>query len=134
LGKRVGVYDQDFKAVEDYDLTSRVISPAMSRKDLPAFWRRCLCIHPFMKGLGCQYSNGVWNPRHHIDISSMPEIVGDAGILINPRQSRIADAMQRALTDPAHEKLVRWSSTKQFSGNDGAGNLAIYKRCSAALY
>jgi glycosyltransferase involved in cell wall biosynthesis len=42
------------------------------------------------------------------NVSSLPEVVGDAALLIDPHDSdAIADAMQRVLSDPALQKAMR---------------------------
>ena len=67
-------------------------------------WPRCSCSRRSTKGSACRRSKRWPAARRSItsNVSSLPEVVGDAALLIDPYDAgAIADAMRRVLTDAA---------------------------------
>ncbi len=127
-----------FSTVKELGLADRVSFPGfIPQFDLPVVYSLASVFVysslyegfglPVLEAMAC----GV--PVITSNISSMPEIVGGAGILVDPHNEvELAEAMQRVLTDRAlHDKLARdgRERSKQFSWERTAREtLAIYKR------
>jgi glycosyltransferase involved in cell wall biosynthesis len=67
------------------------------------------------------------------NVSSLPEIVGDAGLLIDPNDSKaLADALERALTDDTWRNTARekgLARAAQFSWEESARiALSVYEQ------
>lgn len=82
------------------------VLPALPLEDLVALYRGALCLlHPsFVEGWGMPVSEALAAgcPVVTSDRSSMPEVTGDAGLLVDPESERsIADALARLAGDAA---------------------------------
>lgn len=113
-GRRGWMHAELFQVVEDLGLRGRVIFLGyVPDEDLPLLYNAAdLFVYPSLyEGFGLPVleamSCGV--PVITSNVSSMPEIAGDTGILVNPHDAdALADAMQLVLTDRAlRDKLAR---------------------------
>jgi glycosyltransferase involved in cell wall biosynthesis len=96
-----------YRAVSDLRLTERVHFIGFARDDdLPALYSEAACLAypslyegiglPVLEAMAC----GI--PAVTSNISSMPEVAGEAALLVDPYDvSALADALQRLLTDDA---------------------------------
>ncbi|HVO71574.1 MAG TPA: glycosyltransferase family 1 protein, partial [Aggregatilineaceae bacterium] len=96
-----------YRAVGDLHLTGRVHFIGFARdEDLPALYSEAACLAypslyegiglPVLEAMAC----GI--PVVTSNISSMPEVAGDAALLVDPYDvAALADALQRLLTDDA---------------------------------
>jgi glycosyltransferase involved in cell wall biosynthesis len=71
--------------------------------------------------------------------SSLPEVVGDAALLVNPREvGEIANAIERVITDSALRDELRTkglAQAKKFSWERAAREtLAVYQRVSGSKF
>jgi glycosyltransferase involved in cell wall biosynthesis len=138
VGQRGWMNDKVFEVAKDLTLSSRVIFTGyVPERDLPFLFSSAeVFVYPstyegfglpVLEALAC----GI--PVITSNVSSMPEIVGDAGILVNPLDEvELADAMQRVLTDRVlHAKLARdgRARSKMFSWERTAREtLMVYER------
>jgi glycosyltransferase involved in cell wall biosynthesis len=106
-------YDEVFRAVEQMDLVERVIFPGYVKgDDLPALYSGAdLFVLPSLYegfGLPVLEAMACGTPVVASNVSSLPEIVGDAGVLADPTDSgALARAMIRVLMDPARAADLR---------------------------
>jgi glycosyltransferase involved in cell wall biosynthesis len=136
-GSRGWMDTEIFSTIRELDLTSRVCFPGyVPQQELPALYNAAdLFVYPSLYegfGLPVLEAMACGVPVVTSNISSMPEIAGDAGILVNPRDAdALAEAMARVLTDralrdtlaskgPARAKSFSWKRTAQET-------LAVYR-------
>ncbi len=104
-GRRGWLYDDIFARISALNLTDHLIwleNPAWH--DLPALYSgaRVLALPSHYEGFGLTALEAMacGTPPVVADRSSLPEVVGDAGILVNPDDpSSIADGLARVLSD-----------------------------------
>lgn len=104
-GRRGWLFEQLFRLSEQLDLTKQVIwleNPPDA--DLPALYggARLLCLPSFYEGFGLPALEAMacGTPVVVSDRGSLPEVVGDAGSLVNPDDpASIAAGLHRILTD-----------------------------------
>jgi glycosyltransferase involved in cell wall biosynthesis len=113
-GRRGWMYAELFQAVEDLGLRERVIFLGyVPDEDLPLLYNAAdLFVYPSLYegfGLPVLEAMACGVPVITSNVSSMPEITGDTGILVNPHDTdALADAMHLVLTDRAlRDKLAR---------------------------
>jgi glycosyltransferase involved in cell wall biosynthesis len=106
IGGAQGWYHQEvFSAVEKLGLREDVIFPGyIPREELPHWYNAAdLFIYPSLYegfGLPPLEAMACGTPVITSNLSSLPEVVGEAGILVNPDSvEEIAEAMHRVLTD-----------------------------------
>lgn len=112
-GRRGWLYDDIQRTVETLALGDRVIwveNPP--RDDLPALYSgaAALALPSHYEGFGLTALEAMacGTPPVVSDCSSLPEVVGDAGLLVNPDDAgSIADALRRLLTDSALHDTLR---------------------------
>lgn len=103
-----------FSTMKELGLASRVCFPGyIPQPDLPALYSAAdLFVYPSLyEGFGLPVLEALacGIPVITSNVSSMPEVAGDAGILVNPRRvDELADALWRILTDrELHDELAR---------------------------
>ncbi len=104
-GKKGWLYDEIFRRVADLDLTDRVIFTGyVPNTDLPALLTgaRALVLPSLYEGFGFTLLEAMTcgTPVICSNVSSLPEVAGDAAILVNPHNTtEIATALERVLRD-----------------------------------
>lgn len=104
-GPRGWHHQEVFAAVEELDLLDSVMFPGyISREELPLWYSAAHCfVYPSLYegfGLPPLEAMACGTPVITSNASSLPEVVGDAGMLVSPSNAEeIADAMHRLLTD-----------------------------------
>lgn len=112
-GRRGWLYDDIQRTAEDLALGDHLIwveNPP--RGDLPALYSGAAALtlpsHYEGFGLTALEAMACGTPPVASDRSSLPEVVGDAGLLVNPGDAdSIADALRRLLTDSALRDTLR---------------------------
>ncbi len=127
-----------YQSVQAYGLGERVHFIGFARdEDLPALYAeaRCLAYPSLYEGIGLPVLEAMacGIPVVTSNISSMPEIAGDAALLIDPYQvSDLADALRRLLTDESLRMgLIRrgFAQAAYFTWERAASQLReIYQR------
>ncbi|KAA5806376.1 glycosyltransferase family 4 protein [Thermoanaerobacterium thermosaccharolyticum] len=103
VGKKGWLYDEIFNEVRNLSLENNIIFTGyVSDEDLPAFYKNAiLFIYPSKYegfGLPPLEAMSFGCPVITSNISSLPEVVGDAGILVNPESvEELSDAMDSIL-------------------------------------
>lgn len=94
-----------YRAVDDFDMAGRVHFTGFARdEDLPALYSeaRCLAYPSLYEGFGFPVLEAMAcaTPAVASNISSMPEVAGDAALLVDPYDvDALADALRRLLVD-----------------------------------
>lgn len=141
-GGKGWLYDETLQTVTDLGLNdSTFFLGRVPDEDLHALYvgARCL-IHPaYYEGFGLPPLEAMacGTPTIVSDVSSLPEVVGDAALLVNPRNTEeIAVAMHRLLTDDAlHAELAEKGLQRAatFSWERAASKtLEVYRQVVAA--
>ncbi|MCR6545324.1 glycosyltransferase family 4 protein [Dehalobacterium formicoaceticum] len=113
LGKPSRDYPSLIKLVESLDLEEWVLFPGfIPMQDLPFFYNAGdLFAYPsFYEGFGLPPIEALacGTPTIVSNVSSLPEVVGDAALLVNPHDLlALAGAMHRVLTEPVLEQELR---------------------------
>ncbi len=123
--------------VDSLDLGSRVhLCGYVSDAELQAIYAgaRCLLMPSLYEGFGLPVLEAMQHgvPAIASSTSSLPEVVGDAGVLVNPySEKELASAITRIVHEPGlHEDLSRRASarTEQFSWQRAAEEtLALFE-------
>ena len=139
-GKCAWLYDETLRAIKELHLSDSVILTGyVPESDLPALYSAALCfVYPsYFEGFGlppleamqCGVPVIVGNQ------TSLPEVVGDAGVLIDPFDvEALAAAIEKVITDSnlraelsvqglARAKLFNWRETARQT-------LAVYRKAS----
>jgi glycosyltransferase involved in cell wall biosynthesis len=126
-----------FSTIQALDLTSRVCFPGyVPQQELPALYSAAdLFVYPSLYegfGLPVLEAMACGVPVITSSVSSMPEITGDAGILVNPRDvDGLAEQMRRILTDRARRDRLAYAGmerAKSFSWERAAREtLSVYQ-------
>jgi glycosyltransferase involved in cell wall biosynthesis len=105
VGGRGWLENPIYQAVKDFQLTDRVHFTGFARdEDLPALYSDAICLaypslyegfgFPVLEAMACG------TPAVTSTVSSMPEVAGDAALLIDPYNvEALVDALRRLLTD-----------------------------------
>ncbi|MBI4498237.1 MAG: glycosyltransferase family 4 protein [Chloroflexi bacterium] len=136
-GGRGWMDDDIFRLVDDLDLGDRVCFPGYVPEEELALWYSAadLLVYPSVYegfGLPPLEAMACGTPVIVADRSSLPEVVGDAGITFPPeRADALADAIAEALADPARREALRAAGlcrAQQFSWSRTAqGVFAAYR-------
>jgi glycosyltransferase involved in cell wall biosynthesis len=137
-GKRAWLYRETLRAVESYKLHNFVtFTGYVSEADLPALYTGALCfVYPsYFEGFGLPPLEAMQcgTPVIAGDRTSLPEVVGAAGLLVNPFDERaIADAIGRLIDDislRAHLRRAGLERARLFDWRKTAREtVAVYER------
>lgn len=126
-GRKGWLYDSLFARVERAGLGERIVFPGyIPEEDVPALLSAAAAfVFPSLyEGFGIPVleAGGCGVPVITSNTSSLPEVAGDAALLVDPHDvDAVADAMYRVVTDPAlaaeltrrgHENVKRFSWEK----------------------
>jgi glycosyltransferase involved in cell wall biosynthesis len=138
VGRKGWMYDDLFRSVASLDLTERVVFTGyVPEEDLPLLYNAAdVFVYPSIyEGFGLPVLEALacGTPVITSNISSMPEILGEAGILVKPEEADgLADAMSRVTQDgELRKRLVRQGleRAKLFTWDRAAqATLAVYER------
>ncbi|HHT62372.1 MAG: glycosyltransferase family 4 protein [Bacillota bacterium] len=137
LGKPSRDYPGLIKLVESLDLQEWVLFPGfIPMQDLPFFYNAGdLFVYPsFYEGFGLPPIEALacGTPTVVSNVSSLPEVVGDAAIMVNPHDLvALAAAMHRVLTEPDLEtelrrKGLRWAENFSWT-KTAAQTIKVYQ-------
>jgi glycosyltransferase involved in cell wall biosynthesis len=107
IGQKGWLYESFFQKLSALGLEDRVIFPGyVDEADLPAWYQLAeLFVFPSLYegfGLGPLEAMACGKPVVVSNRSSLPEVVGEAGLLIDPTNTAaLTEAMRRVLADPA---------------------------------
>lgn len=121
VGKKGWLYEEIFKKVKKLGLTEKVIFTGyVSHEDLPAFYQqaRCFVLVSLYEGFGLPVLEAMHYgcPVVSSNVSSLPEVVGKAGILVNPNKAgEITDGIKKAIK--SRKELIEkgYQQAKKFS-------------------
>lgn len=138
VGRKGWMYEELFRSITRLELQDRIIFTGyVPEEELPLFYNIAdVFVYPSVYegfGLPVLEAMACGTPVVTSNVSSMPEIVGETGILVNPfDEQELANAIERVVTDPAlsselrHKGLMRAS---QFTWEQTALNtIAVYER------
>src|SRR3712207_2438419 len=112
-GKQAWLYGETLRAVEAEGVAdSTVLTGYVRETDLPALYSGALCfVYPsYFEGFGLPPLEAMscGAPVVAGDRTSLPEVVGDAGLLINPfDEGALAQAVGRLIDDPGLRRELR---------------------------
>lgn len=137
-GRRGWLYEEAFALCSELGLDGFVIwLEDAPFEDFPALYSgaQVFCLPSFYEGFGLPPLEAMacGTPVVVSDRASLPEVVGDAGLLVDPDDpASIADGLRRVLTDPALAADLRRRGREQaarFSWRETARQtLAVYER------
>ena len=139
-GKCAWLYDETLRAIKELELSDAVILTGyVPEGDLPAMYSGALCfIYPsYFEGFGLPPLEAMQCGVPVIvgDRTSLPEVVGDAGILVDPFDvDALAGAIEKVISDSnlrtelgvqglARAKLFNWQETARQT-------LAVYRKAA----
>ncbi len=138
VGKLGWLYEETLRAVEEHAVGDYVLwTGYVPESDLPALYTGALCfIYPsYFEGFGLPPLEAMQCGAPVIvgNQTSLPEVVGDAGLLIDPfNQQAIADALARVIDDASLRASMRCkglAQAKKFSWRKTAQlTLDVYER------
>ena len=106
VGKKGWLYESFFQRLRTLGLQDRVIFPGyVEEADLPAFYQLAeVFVFPSLYegfGLGPIEAMACGTPVVSSNSSSLPEVIGEAGLLVNPTDAAaLSEALRRVLADP----------------------------------
>ena len=111
VGKRAWLYRETLKAIEKLG-TGVIVTGYVPETDLPALYSGALCfVYPsFFEGFGLPPLEAMkcGTPVITGDRTSLPEVVGDAGVLVNPfDMDAIASAIATMVDDSSFRSRLR---------------------------
>ena len=140
VGRRAWLYEETLRAAEECGREGAVIFTGyVPEADLPALYSGALCFaYPsYFEGFGLPPLEAMacGAPVVAADRTSLPEVVGDAGLLVNPFDVReIADAIARLIDDaPLRATLAKRGTERaaRFDWRETARlTLEVYKRAT----
>ena len=138
VGKKGWVYEPIFAAVEELGLKDTVLFPGfVPDAELPAMYSAAdlLATPSFYEGFGLPPLEAMacGTPVIVSDVSSLPEVVGEAGLRIDPGDAdALADAILRLVEDSALRESLRkagFAQARKFTWDKAARELlAVYGR------
>ena len=112
-GARGWLYEEIFARVEELNLTDEVLFPGYIPPDELPLWYNAaeLFVYPSLYegfGLPPLEAMACGTPVITSNVSSLPEVVGEAGLTVNPMDSKgLAEAMNQVLCDEALRQSMR---------------------------
>ncbi|HEX8071529.1 MAG TPA: glycosyltransferase family 1 protein [Pyrinomonadaceae bacterium] len=138
VGKKAWLYEDTVRAVAASGTSADVLLPGyVPEADLPALYTGALCfVYPsYFEGFGLPPLEAMrcGTPVIAGDRTSLPEVVGDAGLLVDPfDEQALAAALARLLDEPelhAHLRARGLERAARWHWRDAARQtLAIYQR------
>lgn len=138
VGKKAWLYGETLRAVEAEGLgDSVVLTGYVSEGDLPALYSGALCFaYPsYFEGFGLPPLEAMscGAPVLTGNLTSLPEVVGDAGLTVDPFDTEaLADALARLIDDGALRSELRGRGLERARGFDWRDTarmtLQIYRR------
>jgi len=121
VGKKGWLYDEIFAKVKEMGLEKKVIFTGyVPNEELPAFYQqaRCFVLVSLYEGFGLPVLEAMHYgcPVVASNVSSLPEVVGQAGILVDPNKpEEIAQGIKKAIEN--REELIKkgYQQAKKFS-------------------
>ena len=118
-GSKGWYYDEITARVSELDLAGSVLFPGFVPADELPWWYRAatLFVYPsIFEGFGLPVLEAMacGTPTVTSTASSLPEVTGDAALLVNPHDTNaLADAIYRVLTDPVVADRLRRAGPRQ---------------------
>jgi len=138
VGKKGWVYEPIFATVEELRLQEHVLFPGfVPDAELPALYSAAdlLAMPSFYEGFGLPILEAMacGTPVVAAGVSSLPEVVGDAGLLVDPHdQESVAEAILRLVGDDGLRARLReagFAQARKFTWDKAARELlAVYGR------
>jgi glycosyltransferase involved in cell wall biosynthesis len=134
VGRKGWVYEPIFAAVDELSLHDHVLFPGfVPDEELPALYSAAdmLVTPSFYEGFGLPALEAMacGTPVIVSDVSSLPEVVGDAGVRIDPRdEAGLAEAMVRVAQDSALRAALRGAGrerAREFTWEGAARELLV---------
>jgi glycosyltransferase involved in cell wall biosynthesis len=139
-GKCAWLYDETLRAIKELELSDSIILTGyVPESDLPALYSAALCfVYPsYFEGFGLPPLEAMQCGVPVIvgDRTSLPEVVGDAGVLVDPFDvNALAAAIEKVISDSnlraklsvqglARAKLFEWRETARQT-------LAVYQKAA----
>ncbi len=121
VGKKGWLYKEIFEKVKKLNLTKKVIFTGfVPDEHLPAFYQKaqCFVLVSLYEGFGLPALEAMHYgcPVVISDVSSLPEVVGEAGVLVDPNKTEeIANGIEKAIKN--REELIEkgYQQAKKFS-------------------
>jgi glycosyltransferase involved in cell wall biosynthesis len=143
VGKFAWLYAETLRTIKELELSKSVILTGyVPQKDLPALYSGALCfVYPsYFEGFGLPPLEAMkcGAPVVVGDKTSLPEIVGDAGILVDPFDvDEIAAAIEKVVSDAnlrAQLRLKGLERSKLFDWQETARRtLKVYKKAAESI-
>lgn len=137
-GEKGWLYKEEFRLVDEFNLHDDVrFLGRVPLRDLPYLYNAaCVHVHPsYYEGFGLTPLEAMacGTPTVVSNVSSLPEVVGDAGLLVSPDEvEELAVAIWRVLDDSELHQTLREKGLKraqQFSWRKAARqHLDVYRR------
>jgi len=137
VGRKGWLYKDFFRRLRELGLEGEVIFPGfVPDEDLPALYSAAeLFVFPSLYegfGLPPLEAMACGTPIITSNASSLPEVVGEAGIMVEPRDVRgLVEAMERVLTDEGKRREMRGKGLRQAAGfsweRAAQGTLEVYR-------
>jgi glycosyltransferase involved in cell wall biosynthesis len=137
-GARGWLYEEVFARVEELELTGDVLFPGYIPPDELPLWYNAaeLFVYPSLYegfGLPPLEAMACGTPVITSNVSSLPEVVGEAGLTVDPMDSMgLAEAMNQVLADEALRQSMRergLSRASRFSWAKAAREtVGVYRR------
>ena len=143
VGKRAWLYAETLRAAAEWGVSSDVIFTGYAPEaDLPALYSGALCfVYPsYFEGFGLPPLEAMQcgTPVVVADRTSLPEVVGDAGLAVDPFDARaIGDAVARLVDDAGLREALRARGVeraRRFDWRETARRtLEVYQRATGGV-
>jgi glycosyltransferase involved in cell wall biosynthesis len=140
VGKRAWLYGETLRAIEESGIGDLTVLPGyVSEKDLPALYAGALCfVYPsYFEGFGLPPLEAMQCGAAVVagNLTSLPEVVGDAGLLVDPfDESALTGAVARLIDEPRLRERLRAAGlerARQFTWRaTAARTLEAYERAA----
>ncbi len=136
-GGKGWLYEPVFARVEELGLHDRIRFAGYVPEDEKRWWYNaatCFCFPSLYEGFGLAPLEAMacGTPVITSDVSSLPEVVGEAGLTVSPTDVRaLSDALRRVLVDPAlraHMAEKGLAHSRHFSWAEAARETAAAYR------